>query len=215
MREAHAPSPAVVPVIHAVTSDAVLARGDFIERARSVMRALGPRGAVHLRARTLTAARLYELAVALGPLQERHGCWVVVNDRVDVALAAGARGAQLTSRSLPVADARRLAPALPLGASVHSAAEAARAAADGASWVVAGNVYPTPTHAGAPGRGAALVRTIVAAAPVPCIAIGGVKPAHVAALRAAGAHGVAAISGIWGGDDAERAAIDYLSAYEQ
>ncbi|MBX6332431.1 MAG: thiamine phosphate synthase, partial [Gemmatimonadaceae bacterium] len=90
-----------------------------------------------------------------------------------------------------------------------------RAAADGASWVVAGNVYPTPTHAGAPGRGAALVRTIVAAAPVPCIAIGGVKPAHVAALRAAGAHGVAAISGIWGGDDAERAAIDYLSAYEQ
>ncbi|HEU4643325.1 MAG TPA: thiamine phosphate synthase [Gemmatimonadaceae bacterium] len=204
----------MIPVIHAVTDDLVLGRPDFLERARGVMRALGPRGALHLRGHLHPAARIYELAVALRPLQERTGCWVVVNDRVDAALAAGARGAQLTSRSITVGDARRIAPALALGASVHAAGEACVAADAGADWVVAGHVWATPSHEGTPGRGLALVTAVTAAAHVPCIAIGGVRPARMAALLDAGAHGVAAISGIWGASDAERAAIDYLSTYD-
>lgn len=203
-----------IPVIHAVTDDLVLGHPEFVERARGVMRALGGRGALHLRGRVHPAARLYELAVALRPLQERTGCWVLVNDRVDIALAAGVRGAQLTSRSLLVSDARRIAPALALGASVHSPGDACVAAAAGADWVVAGHVYATRSHPDAPGRGIALVRAVAAVTRAPCIAIGGIRPEHVPALRAAGAHGVAAITGIWGASDAERAAIDYLSRYD-
>src|SRR5581483_4253186 len=148
--------------------------------------------------------------------QERWGAWLVVNDRIDLALAAGARGVQLTSRSIDVRDARRIAPAptLALGASVHSPEEAAAAAAGGASWVVTGHVFATPSHPDTPGRGVELVRRIAPAAGIPCIAIGGIRPEHVAALRGAGAHGVAAIRGIWDARDAERAAIDYLSGYE-
>lgn len=204
----------MIPVIHAVTDDLVLGRGDFLDRARGVMRALGARGALHLRGHLHPAARLYELTTALRPLQERTGCWVVVNDRVDIALAAGVRGAQLTSRSITVRDARRMAPALALGASVHAPDEACVAADAGADWVVAGHVFSTPSHQGAPGRGVALVTAVTAAAHIPCIAIGGVRPARIAALLDAGAHGVAAISGIWGASDAERAAIDYLSTYD-
>jgi thiamine-phosphate diphosphorylase len=204
-----------IPAVHAITDDSILSRPDFLDRARAVMRALGARGAVHLRGWHTPAARVYEAAAALAPVQESTGCWVVINDRVDIALAACARGVQLTSRSLSIADARRSAPGLALGASVHTVDEAVAAAKAGAHWVVAGHVFDTPSHPGAAGRGDALIRGIARAVPLPCIAIGGIRPEHVPALRAAGAWGVAAIRGIWGARDAERAAIDYLSGYDR
>lgn len=203
-----------VPIVHAVTSAALLADADFAPRAAAVMRALGPRGAVHLRGADLPARRLLVLLEALAPVQAESGGWVIVNDRLDVALAGGARGAQLTSRSLTPADARQVAPALPLGASVHDLAEALAAERAGASWVVAGNVYPTASHPGARGRGIAFLRALAAGLRIPVVAIGGVTPATVPLLRAAGAHGVAAIRGIWGASDADRAATDYLQAYD-
>ena len=205
----------MIPIVHAVTSDGVVARADFLGRARRVMEALGPRGAVHLRSRIVPAARLYELAVALGAVRERTGAWVVVNDRVDVACAARASAVQLTTRSLSLADARRMAGTMPLGASAHSLGDATSAAADGADWVVVGHVYETPSHPDEPARGLDLVREAAAAIATPVVAIGGIKPQHVDALLDAGAHGVAAISGIWGANDAEHAAADYLSRYER
>jgi thiamine-phosphate diphosphorylase len=205
----------VIPLVHAVTSDGVLARADFLGRARRVMEALGPRGAVHLRSRIVPAARLYELAVALGAVGERTGAWVVVNDRVDVACAARASAVQLTTRSLSLADARRMAGTMPLGASAHSLRDATGAAGDGADWVVVGHVYDTPSHPDEPARGLDLVRETASAIATPVVAIGGIKPRHVDALLDAGAHGVAAISGIWAANDAERAAADYLSRYER
>src|SRR5436853_4217265 len=111
-----------VPVVHAVTNDEVVAREDFIDVACSVMRALGNRGALHLRANRLTGARFQALAEGLAAAQGLTGGWLVVNDRVDVALVAGAKGAQLTSKSLTTGDARRIAPHLALGASVHDIA---------------------------------------------------------------------------------------------
>ena len=205
-----------IPVLHAVTTGDVVAEPDFVARASAVMRAAGARGAVHLRAPELRAARLFAVAVALAEVQAECGAWLVVNDRVDVARAAGARGAQLTARSMTLADARRAAAgALRLGASVHSADEARRAGRAGADWVVAGHVFETRSHPGAPGRGLDFVRELVGAAGVPVVAIGGVTPADVPALRAAGVHGVAAIRGVWGAADVERAVTAYLSSYER
>src|SRR5664279_5905507 len=203
-----------VPRIHAVTDDLILAHPEFTSRARGVMHALGPRGAVHLRARYLTAAHIYAIALALGDAQESTGCWLVVNERLDVALAAKTHAAQLTTRSLTVADARVVAGDLPLGASIHSVHEALEAERDGADWIVAGHVYPTSSHAGKAERGVELVAEVTAKTTIPCIAIGGVRPANVGTLRDAGAWGVAAITGIWGAASAEAAATDYLSHYD-
>lgn len=177
----------MIPFVHAVTTDGVLDR----------------------------AARLYELAVALGAVRERTGAWVVINDRVDVACAARASAVQLTTRSLSVADARRMAGTMPLGASAHAVTDASSAAAQGADWIVVGHVYETPSHPDEPARGLDLVRETTSVMATPVIAIGGIKPQHVEALLDAGAHGVAAISGIWSANDAERAAADYLSRYER
>jgi thiazole tautomerase (transcriptional regulator TenI) len=211
------PAPAgfsVLPVVHAVTSDEIVMRPDFIDVACAVMAVLGTRGALHLRAGRISVARLQVLAGGLEAAQAVTGAWLVVNDRVDLALGARARGAQLTSRSLRVADARRAAPGLALGASVHSLEEARVAASEGATWLVAGHVFATATHPGEDGRGLPFVRALAQAVSIPIVAIGGVRPKHCRVLRAAGAYGLAVIRGIWDAPNAERAASDYLSAYD-
>jgi len=206
--------PQPLPVIHAVTSDEIVLRDDFIDVACAVMAKLGPRGALHLRAGRISAARLQTLAGGLEAAQAITGAWLVVNDRIDLALGARARGAQLTSRSLRVADARRAAPDLALGASVHSLEEARAATSEGATWLVAGHVFATSSHPGEEGRGLPFVRALAAAVTIPIVAIGGVRPEHCRVLRASGAYGLAVIRGIWDAPNAEHAASDYLSAYD-
>ncbi|HUF29842.1 MAG TPA: thiamine phosphate synthase [Gemmatimonadaceae bacterium] len=203
-----------VPVVHAVTDDLILTRPTFAERALDVMQALGARGAVHLRARIIPSRRLLSLAEALRLAQQETGCWLIINDRIDLALAVGARGVQLTSRSIRVADGRRIAPNMKLGASVHTVDQAHHADRDGADWLVAGHVFDTSSHAGVPGRGVPFLRAVCAASSLPVLAIGGVTPALTTEVRRTGAHGVAVIRGIWSARDAERAARDYLSAYD-
>jgi thiazole tautomerase (transcriptional regulator TenI) len=203
-----------IPLVHAVTSDEIVSRADFIDVACAVMAALGARGALHLRAGRLPAARLQALSEGLEAAQALTGAWLVINDRVDLALAARARGAQLTSRSLSVADARRAAPSLALGASVHSLDEARAAEREGATWLVAGHVFATSTHPGEDGRGLSFLRAVSQAVSIPVVAIGGVRPEHCRVLRESGAYGLAVIRGIWDAPNAERAASDYLSAYD-
>lgn len=200
-----------VPVVHAVTSDEVVARADFIDIACGVMAVLGARGALHLRANRIAAARFQAIAEGLAAAQGLTGAWLVVNDRIDIALVAGARGAQLTSLSLTASDARRIAPLLALGASVHDLEDGRLAVAAGADWLVADRVFD---QSGAGVHGMPWVRALVDSTTVPVIAIGGVTPSHAAAVRTLGLHGVAVIRGIWDAPNAERAAGDYLSAHD-
>jgi thiazole tautomerase (transcriptional regulator TenI) len=203
-----------VPLVHAVTSDEIVARADFIDVACAVMRTLGPRGAIHLRAPRASPDRLYALAEGLAVAQKLTGAWLVVNDRVDVALAVGARGAQLTSRSLLVSDARRAAPGLALGASVHGLDDGHAAAEGGANWLVASQVFAPATSTNGAPDGFALLAALARATNLPVIAIGGMLPKHCRALRLAGVHGVAVIRGIWDAPNAEQAASDYLSCHD-
>ena len=200
-----------IPVVHAVTTDEIVNRPDFIDTACSIMRVLGARGALHLRTNRLPGARLQSLAEGLAAVQSLTGAWLILNDRVDVALAAGARGAQLTSRSLATGDARRVAPALAIGASVHDAEEGRLAIATGADWLV---VPRKPAVLGGQGGSGPWVTVLARSTSVPIIGIGGVQVGDVAALREQGVHGVAVIRGIWDASNAEQAASDYLSAYD-
>lgn len=193
------------------------------------MRAMGPRGALQLRAARMAQdkpARFVELALTLVEEQERTGAWLVINDRVDVALIACARGVQLTRYSLDVADAMQVllksgAPACAIGASVHSLEEAIAARLAGAEWGVVSDVLAAPvkgrddrTFQGRDEAGPALLEQLVRYSGIPIVTIGGVTPQHVAALRRAGAYGVAAIRGIWDVEHSERAVLDYLSGYD-
>ena len=203
-----------IPVVHAVTTDDIVSRPDFIDTACAIMRILGARGALHLRASRLTGARLLSLAEGLAAAQSLTGAWLIVNDRVDIALVSGARGTQLTSRSLVTGDARLVAPGLAIGASVHDAEEGRLAIAAGADWLVAPRTSPRAATATEASRRAGWVTALARSTSVPILAIGGVQIDHVAALRASGMQGVAVIRGIWDAANAEQAASDYLSAYD-
>lgn len=223
-----------MPVLHAVTTDAIVARSDFLERARGVMRAARERGALHLRAPKMMEQRgaaLVELALALTEEQERTGAWLVITDRVDVAIMVCARGVQLTGRSLEVADAVQIAlqacdrsggatsTSVAIGASVHSLEEAIAARIAGATWGVVRDVVKTDAERGRrkvrqTETNPDLLRQLVRFSGIPIIAIGGIMPSDLAELRRAGAHGFAAIRGIWDIEHSEGAVIDYLSAYD-
>jgi thiamine-phosphate pyrophosphorylase len=154
--------------------------------------------AVQLREKDLGGGELGRLGRELRSLTSRHGAFLIVNDRVDVALAVGADGVQRTSLSLPTADIVALADKrLRVGASVHSCQEAVDAEGTGAAWVFFGPVYDTPSkRAYGPPQGLLALEQVCRAVHLPVIAIGGITPERVADVRQAGAAGVAVISAI-------------------
>jgi thiazole tautomerase (transcriptional regulator TenI) len=186
-------------------------RPGFLRKALGVMRVLGDKGAIHVRSQLLDTPTLFSLTLALLELHEQTKCWCIVNDRVDIALACGVQGIQLTHKSIAVPDVRAIAPKLRIGASVHSPDEARDAEKAGAEWCVAGNVFETPSHPGLPRRETSFISDVVAAVSFPVIAIGGIRPEHVRSLVHRGAHGIAAIRGIWNDENSELAASRYLS----
>jgi thiazole tautomerase (transcriptional regulator TenI) len=200
-----------LPCVHAVTSDEIMLRPGFLRKAMGVMRVLGGKGAIHVRSQLLDTPTLFSLTLALIELHEQTKCWCIVNDRVDIALACGVQGVQLTHKSIAVPDVRRIAPALRVGASVHSPDEARDAERAGAEWCVAGSVFETQSHPGVPRQETKFISDVVAAVSFPVIAIGGIRPEHVRSLVHRGAHGVAAIRGIWNDENSELAASRYLS----
>jgi thiamine-phosphate pyrophosphorylase len=191
----------------------VVSAGDVRERAAAIVAALaGGVDTVQLRDRGATGGALYTAALTLRAWTRRTGAALLVNDRLDVARAVGAEGAQLPAASFPIDAARAiLGPTAWIGRSTHAPAEAVAAAREGASFVVLGPIFATPSKRayGAPLGTAALVATPLA---VPLIAIGGITAERVAEVRRAGASGVAVIRAIVDAPDPTAAARSLMAA---
>lgn len=172
-------------------------------RAAALARRAGPRRLlVQVRAKALEAAALTALTRALIAAVRPHGALVLVNARLDVALAADADGVHLPEAGLPIAAARALAPRLLIGCSRHDAARAADAVAAGADLVHLGPIWSTPSKAGLgePLGVGALARARQLVGERAClVAVGGLDAARAGEARRAGAHAVAAIRAAWGG----------------
>jgi thiamine-phosphate pyrophosphorylase len=174
--------------------------------------------AVQLREKDLAARELYELACALRERCSRFGAPLLVNDRLDVAIAAGADGVHLPANSFALADARRLmGPAALIGISTHQVSEAAAAQAAGADFAVFGPVYDPlskPVY-GAAGGADQLRAACRAVHGLPLYALGGISAERIGELgrsllaidRPAG---VAVIGAVFGADDPARATVELL-----
>ena len=149
---------------------------------------------IHVRERDLDGRPLCALVREVLHVARGSDTRIVVNDRVDVAVATGADGVHLRSDSFPVVAARRLMPRpLLIGRSVHSPAEAS--AANDADYLVAGTMFASPSKTEATALlGIDGLRAIVRAADAPVLAIGGITLARLDHVAAAGAAGIAAIS---------------------
>ncbi len=176
--------------------------------------AAAARAGVHLvqiRERDLDARDLVDLvracADAVGGLPTR----IVVNDRTDVALAAGAHGVHLRADSVAAARIRPIVPpGCLIGRSVHSAAEARQPDGGGADYLIFGPVFATVSKPGLAPAGPGGLEAVVRATTLPVLAVGGVTPETAAAIGRTGAAGVAAI-GMFAGAHDEKAVQETLS----
>ncbi|HEX8909522.1 MAG TPA: thiamine phosphate synthase [Anaeromyxobacteraceae bacterium] len=183
----------LAPPVHLVTDRRLVP-----DLGAAVAAALGrvPPGAVavHLREKDLGGRDLWALARPLRAVCDAAGQLLLVNDRLDVALAVGADGVHLPSAGVPAAEARRLlGPERLVGVSCHGEADVRRAADGGADFATFGPVFATPSKAGyGPPVGLeALARA--ARLGLPLVALGGIDAAGAALARARGARGAAAI----------------------
>ncbi|WP_342236347.1 thiamine phosphate synthase [Inquilinus sp. OTU3971] len=163
---------------------------------------------VQLRDPDATTRGLIAAAGALQAVLAPHGVPLVINDRVDVALAVGADGVHLGDRDMPAATARRLlGPGRIVGVTVHDAAEARAVDTGVADYAGIGPVFATTTKAEArPAIGVEGFRALRRLLPLPAVGIGGLDAARTAEVIAAGADGVAVVSAICAAPDPEAAA---------
>lgn len=179
--------------------------GDFLPMVAAALR--GGVTAVQLRCKHQTDRAMLDLARSIRALTESCDALLIINDRLDIALACEADGLHVGVDDLPVADARRLAPNLVIGFSPERDDQVLNAVADGASYLGVGPVYGTVTKNDA---GAAIgLQTIsrrVTLAGIPVIGIGGITADNLAPVLAAGAVGVAVVSAISKQVDPESAA---------
>ncbi len=180
-------------------------RGDLIEVVRAALR--GGVDRVQIREKDGPARNLYETVLRIIPAAQGTGAGVLVNDRVDVALATGADGVHLAAKSLPPYVARELVGERKVvGVSVHGLDEALHAAWEGADYVTFGHVYPTASKPGLPPRGLRELAEVVESVEVPVLAIGGIDRSNVVEVLRTGASGVCVVSAILAAPDPEKAA---------
>jgi thiamine-phosphate pyrophosphorylase len=153
---------------------------------------------IQLRDKQAEAGPLLEASAVLRAAADRHGALFAINDRADVALAAGADVLHLGQGDLPLAWARRiLGEGVLLGRSTHDLAQATRAASESWDYLVAGPVWATATKPGRPATGTALVEAVAALdPPKPWFAIGGVTAGNVREITAAGATRIVVVRAI-------------------
>ena len=163
--------------------------------------------AVQLREKDLSARELYDLGARLQEVLIPRQVPLLINDRIDVALALDAAGVHLAGHSLPTRTARRLlGPDKLLGVSTHSLDAARQAAEEGADFVVFGPVFATPSKlAYGPPQGLPELAAVVRDVPIPVLGIGGITPANLPQVRQTGAHGVAMIRAVLAAPDPREA----------
>ncbi|KAI5055033.1 hypothetical protein GOP47_0030178 [Adiantum capillus-veneris] len=156
---------------------------------------------VQLREKEAESGDFFQEAVCCLEVAREHGVPLVINDRLDVAMACGADGVHLGQSDLPVCEARLLlGPYKIIGASCKTAEQAQKAYQDGANYVGSGGVYPTNTKKNNKTIGPEGLRTVCESSPLPVVAIGGINASNVEEVlrsRLANLHGVAVVSALF------------------
>jgi thiamine-phosphate pyrophosphorylase len=170
---------------------------------------------VQLRERAAPAGEVLDLARRLKRVT-RGGALLVINDRVDIALAVEADGVHLPEDGLPTGTARGLMGKYSvLGRSVHSVDAAVRAGREGAEFLIAGTIFESPSKPDAKPVGPKLISDIAKAIELPVLAIGGITAARVEEVVKAGAAGVGVVSAIAAAEDPKAAAAELRKALDE
>lgn len=204
------PAPMEAPCLCLVADTSVVSADELAQRVSAAVS--GGVGLLQIRAKELPGGQLLSLASELKAAIGGRAA-LIVNERVDVAVAAVADGVQLGEEALPVAKARKLlSDGAIIGRSVHSVEGAVRAEAAGADVLVVGTMFSTGSHPGVDPAGPSLMREISLRCSIPLIGIGGINSINLAEVVTAGASGVAVIRSILAAPDPREAAEELKTA---
>ncbi len=172
---------------------------------------------VQLREKKASTREFFAIAQKMKELVHSFGVPLIINDRLDIALAVDADGLHIGQDDLPLPVARKLlGPGKILGYSVSTVEEAIYGEKHGADYLGAGAVFPTASKdVSEPPIGIAVLREIRAAVRIPVVAIGGINKERIPEVRATGVAGIAVISAILGAPDVAGAARDLAAAWRE
>jgi len=201
------------PTLYAIADSSVmtdLSAPALVERAIA-----GGVTAVQIRAKDLAEDEFVDFVRAVMEVTSELGVAAIVNDRADLALRLGADGAHVGAGDIPISKARRMLGAdAVVGATAHSLDEVRAATEAGATYIGFGSVYHSPTKKVPSVQGLDGVREARKATRLPLVAIGGITVERAREVVAAGADGVAVISGLWSAEDVAARAREYIEAIE-
>jgi thiamine-phosphate pyrophosphorylase len=198
-----------------ITDTSIQTRFGHVELAGRAI--TGGAETIQFRDKSMPAGEMIETARAIRLLCWSAGVTLIINDRVDVAMAVDADGVHLGSRDLPISVARKLlGPSRLVGATAADLDAAQRAAAEGADYIGFGHIYETSSKVkpGSP-KGTEALREACGAVSVPVIAIGGIRDDNIQAVLDAGAHGVAVVGAVCASPDPVSAAARLAMAIEK
>jgi thiamine-phosphate pyrophosphorylase len=197
--------------LYLITDRKQVPGGDLCAAVEEALR--GGVRAVQLREKDLSGRELYELACRLRACTSHYGAKLLLNDRLDIALAAGADGVHLGESSLPLPQVRKIAgEQLLVGVSCHNRETAHAAEENGADFITFSPIYYTPSKApyGEP-VGTERLAEVCRLLRIPVFALGGITQQKVSAVLGCGAHGIALISAILAAQDPKRAAREMMA----
>ncbi|YCA44964.1 thiamine phosphate synthase [Bacillus sp. JZ8] len=161
---------------------------------------------VQLREKEADGKEFYERALRLKKLLDRFHVPLIINDRVDIALAVGAFGVHVGQDDLPLKVVRSLVGDMVVGVSVRTVQEAKKAVEDGADYIGVGAVFPTSTKLDAKGITKEELTEITGSVRIPAVAIGGITAGNIEKLNGTGIRGAAVVSAILKSQDPKKAA---------
>lgn len=205
--------PNVDLTLYVVTDPALPGERDIVETIRAAVH--GGATIVQLRDKSAGTRDLVEQARALRQVCASRGIPLIINDRVDVALASGADGVHVGQSDMPLEDARRLlGPDAIVGVSIRSLDELRSAERGGATYLAANGVWATPTKTdfGEP-LGLEGLSELVSATKLPMVAIGGIQVSNAREIARAGAAGIAVVSAVMRADDPSAACRQLRAAF--
>ena len=169
---------------------------------------------VQLREKDRSTREYMELARATHEITARYGVPLIIDDRVDVALAVGAEGVHVGQSDMPVRDVRRiLGPDKIVGATAKTVPQALEAYEQGADYLGCGAIYPTTTHVKTVITPVETLKDVVKAVPIPVNAIGGLNKDNIFVLKGSGIAGICVVSAIMKAADPELATRELKQAF--
>ena len=200
--------------IYFITDSTPYTEEEFLARVRSALR--GGVSLIQLREKQRTTREYIRLAEKVNEIVKEFGVPLIIDDRIDVAMAAGVKGVHLGQSDMPIKTARKiLGEDFIIGATAKTVEQALEAFEQGADYLGVGAIYPTTTKVKTVLTSTQMLDKICKAVPIPVNAIGGLNKDNIDVLKGIGISGICAVSAIMKADDPENAVKELSAAVKE